>query len=197
MKKFILIFVFFTTLLATTKCTIYDKNPYRKVAFGYFVGGVLSIPIFDHFWYNSERNKDGIYFSTSFDPKMIYSEHAIDYRLKLSCLYSRLSPSITYERFEKMSYEGYSLGLDYLIFDKKLSLFAGIEATKITDAYYTQKEKIDELPLSYGINTEIRFITNSRFSFSYVGNVKSRPELNYNKRILYSGYLQINFKITK
>jgi hypothetical protein len=196
MKKFI-VFLVLIAIFPTVKSSIYDPNPYRKIAVSYIIAGMAMTPVFDHFWFNSQRNEDGMYFSTSFDPRMVCVEQSLDYRLKLSGLYYRFSPSILYERFEKMHYEGYSLGLDYLVFNKKLSLLAGIEVTKLTDAYYKQKEKINKLPLSYGINTEIRLLTKTRFSFSYVSNVKSRPELNYNKRILYSGYLQVNIRLTK
>jgi hypothetical protein len=187
MKKALLLFTIFMSLYVKAEMT--DKNIYRKV---FLYGYVSAFPIFiasDYYWTFPDRNTNGLYISSGFDPKMMISE-GMDLRCKVYYHYKRFEPSIIYESFPNKKYESYSFCIDYLITDRKFSCLAGIEHSKIFNYNVKNLHKVN----SYGINTEFRLLLKKRWFLSYCANIKTRPELA-TKKIVYSGYLQLNFKI--
>lgn len=179
MRKLIIIFAF---LFANMQV---QANIYGKAALcGWFAAGAMT-PAFDHYWYDADRPTNGLYLSTGFDPKMALDE-GLDIRFKAFGHYNKIEPSITYEYFKWADLEAVSLGLDYMIIRRKLSWLAGVEGSKIWNSG-------DEV-LSWGVNSEVRFLLSSRWAVSYVGNIKTRPE-NSHKKAVYSGYLNLIFKI--
>jgi hypothetical protein len=191
--KTIKIYVFVAILLASvqnSKADMWEPNVYRQYAFNAYVAGFVLTPVFCTFWNNPTRNGNGLYISQQFDPGMAI-QGKVDLRNRVFYHYERFEISSTYEYFPEMEYQSISLGTDYMVFDRKLSLFAGPEYTRI----WNVNSGIMEKAHSFGVNAEIRYITESRWSFSYIANVKSRPENDV--PLWFSGYLSINFRITK
>ena len=188
MKNIIVIILLFSSVNIIAS-DMWTENPARKQVAGYFVAGLVLMPIFDQFFYTSDRNSNGLYFSPGFDPKMVI-EGYFDSRVKLFYHYNRFEPFLAYEYVgSDIKYQGYSLGCDYLIIDRKLSLLAGLETTRI----FNKNSDNLHISQSIGINTEIRYLISERLSISYIGNTKTRPEIS--KNFVYSGYININLKI--
>lgn len=188
MKRLLLILLF-TSYTFQLQADIWESNIYRKIGYGYAVGAMLSSIAFDQFYYTSDRNNNGLYISPGFDPKMALDKYA-DLRLKMFYHYNKFEPSITYEFVgQDIQYQGISLGVDYLLINRKLSLLGGIETTRI----YNRNPSNLQIVQSFGTNTEIRYLINNKLSVSYVGNIKTRPDIT--KQIVYSGYLSLNCSI--
>lgn len=187
MKKIILILIsasLFANIQAQGNHNIYRKT----VICGLFVADAM-LPIFSYYWYRENRNTNGLYISSGIDPKMAYDGN-LDMRIKLFGHYSRIEPGLTYEYFPAINYESVSLGTDFLIINRKIGWLAGLETSKIWNRNPTKLQEV----WSWGINSEIRFLLNNRWSVSYIGNIKTRTELE-SKKAVYSGYIQINYKI--
>lgn len=168
---------------------MHEPNIYRKYAIGGIVVGMLLIPFYDANWHKPISNEKGLLLSSGFDAKMAFTE-GFDGRAKISLDFGKLETGFIYEYFPAVRYQGFGIGVDYTIINRKLSLLTGIETTRIlnynTDRHFSVQ--------SVGINLEVRYILNKRVSISYLGNFKTRPELSEIKPdVLYSGYLHINY----
>lgn len=166
--------------------TLFGQVTFRQVAFYTPIAVLVSIPLFDRFWTYEDRQTDGLYFSQGLDPKMIFDGTGLDCQERLFARYGRFEPSINYEFFSNIDYQGLGFGAGYAVINRKVSLITGLETTFI----WNQFQHVQ----SYGMNAEIRYIINDRFSFSYLGNIKTRPELK-SKHSVYSGYLLVNVKL--
>jgi hypothetical protein len=188
MKKILILLTLIISLNANS--SVYKTNIYESYVLGlYFAAGIAMVPIALN-WYYPERNISGLYFSQQIDIGMLI-EGNIDIRSKLYYHANRIEPGFTYELFKEIGFEALSLNLNYLIFDRRLSVLAGPEYSRIYRSYPYKSKKVN----SIGLNIELRYLTNSRFSFSYTGNIKTRPEIS--KPIVYSGYISVNFRLTK
>ena len=188
MKNLLIILLIATSL--QLKAGMTEQNTLRRVAlYSYFI----AVPVFcasDYYWTFPDRTNDGIYVSGGLDGKMAF-DGLVDSRWKLFAHYAKkFETAIILECFGQMQYQGWSLAQDYCITNRKFSVIAGIEGTRIWNYNGAKQSKV----WSYGANAELRYIINRKLSISYIGNLKTRPELQY-KKAVYSGYIQLNYKI--
>ena len=143
------------------------------------------VPAFDMLWHHPGESEEGLYLSPGFDIRMA-TQGSMDLNPRIFYRYGSFEASISSELFPGIDYTGYSFGLGYGAINRKLGLIIGPEITRI---YNRNPEKLQKA-WGLGINTEIRYILSRIFSLSYIGNVKSRPEIS--KDFVYSGYIQLN-----
>lgn len=179
MKKAITILLIILSLQAKASLT---GEAIVKTAFV----GFCMVPVFDNIWYNSERNSNGLHISTGFDPGILAKEQHLDLRMKFFYHINRFEPSIIGEDYAMIDFNCLSLGLDYMIINRKLCLLSGLEGSRIWNKGKTAN--------SWGWNTELRLLVNDRLSASLIGNLKTRPEIS--KKVVYSLYFHANFRLT-
>lgn len=188
MKRLILILLLISSL--TAKSSVYKTNTYESIGLGAcIVSAIAAYPIL-YYYYHPDRNIGGLYISQQADIKMV-TQGNYDVRARIFGNIANIEPAMTYEWFPEIGYESLSLGLNYVLIDRKVSLLPGIEYSCI----YRYKPFKNINVNSAGINVEFRYLTSNRLSFSYISNIKTRPEIS--KPVVYSGYISINFRLTK
>jgi len=137
--------------------------------------------------YSEDINQHGVYISYSLDPKIALKYVKLDHRAKISILTHRIEiMAVTEYLGNPFYYRSISSGINYEIWEKELSILTGPEISKI----WNENKDV----ISYGWNIEWRYILSDRWSLSYIGNFKTRPELTSRKWI-YNGYIGINIKL--
>lgn len=188
--KNLITFLLIIASLGQVDASVYKTNKYESAALGvWFAAGVATIPIALN-WYEPQRNSKGLYISQQIDIERAVKGQ-FDTRSKLYYHYNRFEPSVVYEWYSEIGYESISAQVNYLIFNRKLGVLAGAEVSKI----YRYRPYKPQQVNSVGLNIELRYLTDSRFSFSYTGNFKTRPEIT--KPFIFSGYFSVNFRLTK
>lgn len=168
---------------------MWEPNQYRQLGIYYYVAGFCLTPAFDLLWNVPGKSENGLYISFGIDPRMAVQKD-LDYVDKIMYRTGRFEPFLSVESFPEIRYEGLTLGANYAVINRKLSLLAGPEITRI---WNHNPDKLVKAT-SIGLNTEVRYLISRRFSVSYVGNLKSRPDIS--KEVVYSGYMFINFLLT-
>jgi hypothetical protein len=167
---------------------MHDPSPIRKVGLISYASAITAFPLFNYYWNHPYKGDNGVYLSGGIDPKMAITE-GLDMRLGMFCHYNRIEPSIIYESFPAMKYNAVSFGAGYMQIKRKVSLIVGGEYSRICNRNPNNLHIVN----SFGANAEIRVYTNTRFSLSYLANIKTRPEIS--KGYVFSSYINLNFKI--
>jgi hypothetical protein len=167
---------------------MHDPSPIRKAVLIGYASAFVALPLIDYYNYHPYKGDNGIYLSGGIDPKMAFTE-GLDIRLGMFGHYNRIEPSIIYESFPEMKYNAISFGAGYMPIKRKVSLIIGGEYSRIWNRNPNNLHIVN----SFGANAEIRFNTNTRFSLSYIANIKTRPEIS--KGYVFSSYINLNFKI--
>jgi len=159
-------------------------SPIGSAVLGTIFIGTPTTLAYCHYWHDNFDSENGLYVSPGVDPKML-SELKLDIRQRVYYKHNRLNPYFVWEAFGWAEYESYTTGLDYCLIDRKLAFLTGFE----TGIIHNQGKKA----WTNGVNVELRLHTKGNYSVSYIGNVKTRPEIS--KDYVYSGYIHLNIKL--
>lgn len=165
---------------------LFSQVTFRQVAFYLPIAALATTPLFDRFWTYEDRQTNGLYLSQGLDPKMIFDGVGLDFYERLSGHFNRIEPSIIWESFSQIDFQAIGFSLDYAIINRKVSLLTGFETLSI----FNQNKSVQ----GYGVNAEVRYLINNRYSISYLGDIISRPELS-TKKAIYNGRLNLIIKL--